>query len=98
MLAGLGWRRRRIPAESARRAWRIGLTPGEERNCFRTQDGRTTAEHDMRERRNILCGREYPGVAGNSAQHAGVLILHFALNDAISECAIICRRRDGNTP
>ena len=34
------------------------------------------------------------GVAGDAAHHAGVFVMHFALDDAMAESAVIVGRRN----
>ena len=44
----------------------------------------------------IFGGGEQAGVPGDSAQHAGIFVLHFALDDAIAEGGIVGRWAEWN--
>src|SRR5437016_5520787 len=49
----------------------------------------------MSEGGDVLCGGEEACVPGNSAQDARVLILYFALHDAMAESLVVDRGGDG---
>src|SRR5258708_21075200 len=48
----------------------------------------------MREPGQVAGGREHSRVAGNATHHEGVLIVHFALDDAIADLLTIRCRHD----
>ena len=52
----------------------------------------------MSKSRQIFRGCEQAGVSRNAAQHAGVFILHFALDDPLSKRAVIGGRRNRSSP
>src|SRR3954452_14072834 len=82
-----------VPAWSARRACGLRLAAGEESCGGVTKDGGSSFEHGVRELREVFGCREQACMAGHSAQHPGVLVLHFALDYAVAECAawfLIC--------
>ena len=48
----------------------------------------------MSESGKVFRGGKYPRVPGDSAKNTGVLVLHFSLDDAMAEAAIVGGRRD----
>ena len=55
---------------------------------------RARREHDVGEASEILGIGEETGVSGNAAEHEGVFVLDFALNDSVPESAVIGGRRN----
>ena len=47
--------------------------------------GRPPCSMNVSKSRQIFRGREQAGVSCNAAQHAGVFVLHFALDDSLAE-------------
>jgi len=65
------------------------LARGEQRDCFGAQDRAAALQQDVSEGGDILGGREKAGVPGDSAQHAGVLVLHLTLNNAMAKGLVV---------
>src|SRR5579863_7407120 len=83
-----------VPTEGAGGSGRRGFAAGEERDSFGAEDGVSTVEHGVGEAGKVFGGREKAGVAGNAAQHAGVFILDFALDDFLAKGAVVGGGRD----
>src|ERR1700683_3114403 len=76
-----------IPTQRACRARRPRFTPGEESDGFRAKNGASAVEHRIREACKVLGRRKKSGMSSHTAQHAGIFILYFTLNHAITEVA-----------
>ena len=94
----LRWRGRRVPAQCPGSASRRGFAASEERQRFRTNQRRSSLQKNVSESRQIFRGGEQAGVSGDSAQHAGVFILHFALDDSFAKGAVIGGGRNRSAP
>ena len=71
---------------------------GKERDGFRSEDGGSAAQHGISEYRDIGSSRKQARMARDSPHHAGVLVLHFALENSFSEGLIVSRRSNVGTP
>src|SRR5579871_6619316 len=52
----------------------------------------------MRKRRHIFCRRKKPRVSRHSTHNAGVFVLHFSLDDALTKALIVLGGRNGFSP
>src|SRR6202044_647157 len=86
--------RRRIPSQSARCAYGHGFAAGEEPNRFRAENRPSAIEHAMCESSEVGGGGKNSGMRRNPAQHAGIFVLHFALNNSFPKSSIVLRRRN----
>src|ERR1700722_8377945 len=91
---GLRGRRRPIPPQRPRSASRRGFPPREETDRLGTQNRSSPTQQGMREASYILCGRKNSRLPRDPAEHTGIFILPFALNNALSKSAIVLRRRN----
>src|SRR6478609_7207119 len=86
--------RGRVPAKRARTTCGRTLAPREKCHGFTSNDWRATVEHALRKCSQVGGGREQTGMSRDSAEYACVLILNFALDNAIAKCLVIGSGRD----
>src|SRR5208337_1274711 len=93
MSARRRWLRRRVPAQSTRRArWRI-LAAREQLNRAGLKNRRSAAQHAFGEAGDIDGRSEQSSMAAHAAHYVGIIVIDFALNYSAAECAIVrCRR------
>src|SRR5260221_13429722 len=68
------------------------MPTGEKQYCLRTKDGCTAAQHAKSEPRHIFGGGEEASVSSDATEDISILVIHFALNDAVAEIMIVERR------
>src|SRR5437899_10758663 len=98
MFAGLRRGRWRIPPQRSRSAFRFGLTASEQSQCLWAKNWSAAVQHDVSEDSQIPCSSEQTRMSRDSAQHARVLVLHFAVNDPLAKSAIVHRGRNVGAP
>ena len=78
---------RDVPAGADSRRVKSAIVSGRKTELFRI-------EHGMGKSGKIHGVRKNSRLAGDATQDAGIFVLHFALDDALTEAAIIRRRRN----
>src|SRR5579884_569809 len=94
MLAGLGWRRRRIPSQGTRGACRRRLPASEQGDGFFSEQRWPIAEHSRGKGHEIRRISKRSGVSGDSTHYAGILVMNLALNQTMTEFPIVARWRN----
>src|SRR5664279_2498336 len=91
-------RRRSVPPQRSRRTGRRFHPSREKLHGFRLEDGRSAAQHAFSEARDVACRSEDAGMSSYASHHGSVLVIHFALDDALAKSAIVFGGRNPRLP
>src|SRR5690349_15952150 len=94
MMSGLRRLRDPVPAESSRITVSYRLRRSKESDGFSAHHGLAASKNPFGEPRHVRCRREQARVGRHAVHHAGVFVMHFALDHAMPKGAIVFGRRD----